>query len=123
MEVPVTKVVPDAGLSITSSTSTDVVEVVLKVIVYLILAEVEVDEITLEDAVTLTVKVLVATPERLIPVPNASDVMSECLYCVPEAMFAIGLGVNEAGPGPIIRKTYVAVQLSFGLVKQESALD
>ena len=72
--------VPDAGLSITSSTSTAVVEVVLKVIVYLIRAEDQLDEITVEEAVTFTVNALVATPERLIPVPNARDVMSECLY-------------------------------------------
>jgi hypothetical protein len=82
-----------------------VVEVVLKVIVYLIRAEDDVDEITVDEAVTFTVKELVATPDKLMPLANVRVEMSECLYCVPEAIFAMGLGVSEAGPGPIILKT------------------
>ena len=83
----------------------------------------EVDGITVEEAVTFTVKELVATPDKLMPLVNVRVEMSECLYCVPEAIFAMGLGVSEAGPGPIMLKSSLAVQLSFGFVKQVSALD
>jgi hypothetical protein len=48
--------------------------------VYLIRALLLVDETTDEDAVTTTEKELLATPDRLIAVPNERPVISECLY-------------------------------------------
>jgi hypothetical protein len=89
------------------------VEVVLRVIVYLILAASDVEETTVEEAVTLTVKELLATPDKLtgttvelvVLVTKFKPVISECLYCVPEAMFAIGDGLKLLGPGPMIRNT------------------
>jgi hypothetical protein len=77
---PVTYVVPAAGRSINSSTSTADVDVVLKVTVYLIRALLLVEETTDEDAVTTTENELLATPERFIAEPKERLVISECLY-------------------------------------------
>ncbi len=95
----------------------------LRVIVYLILAAVEVDDTTVEDAVTLTVKELLATPDKFIPLPNVSPEISECLYWVPDAISAMGDGVKLLGPGPIILKTYEPVQDPFAEVKHVFAVD
>ena len=97
--------VPFALLSTISSTFTVVDDVVVKVAVYRTVAEFAVDEMTVLEAVTVTVNALEATPDRFTGVPKLKPAISECLYCVPDAIIATGDGVSEVGPGPTILNT------------------
>jgi hypothetical protein len=91
--------------------------------VYLIVTEPAVLATTELDAVTFTEIFVFATPLRFTEVFEAMPLTSECLYWVPEEIIATGDGVRLAGPGPMILKVYVPIQVSPLLPRQLGKLE